>query len=440
MQRFLVLAALATLVPHAQAEPTWPVFRGGAVAGVVEDKNLPDTWDKTKNVAWVTEIPGSGWSSPIVWGDKIFLTSVIQDAKAETPKKGLYFGGERKAPPAGIHHWMVYCVDWQTGKIVWQKQAHEGPAQATHHIKNTFASETPVTDGERVYVYFGNLGLFCYDMSGKELWSKPQEVYPTMYAWGTASSPIVYKERVYVVNDNEKHSYIEALDARTGKEIWKVDRDEKTTWATPFIWENDKRTELVVCGIKKIRSYDLEGKLLWELGPMSQLVIPTPLTGHGLLYVTSGYVLDKIRPLYAVKPGASGDISLKPDENSNSYVAWHHKLAGSYNPSPILYGDYLYVLYDRGLLGCFDARTGKEIYKERIAPGANAFTVSPWAYDGKIFCLSEDGDTFVIQAGPQYKLLGKNSLDEMCMATPAITDGSLIIRTQTKLYRIKKQG
>jgi outer membrane protein assembly factor BamB len=439
MHRILAFFTLLTATMSAHAEPTWPQFRGGSAAGVVEAKNLPDAWDKNKNVTWKIDVPGTGWSSPIVWGGKIFLTAVIQDGKPEAPKKGLYFGGERKSPPPGLHHWMVYCIDWQTGRILWQKQAHEGLPPTPHHIKNTYASETPVTDGERIYAHFGNIGLFCYDMNGNELWSKKENAYPTMYGWGKAASPIVYKDRVYVVNDNEKHSYAYALDARTGKEIWQVERDEKTTWATPFIWENEKRTELVICGRNKIRSYDLDGKVLWELGPMSSLVIPTPLAKNGLLYLASGYVLDnKARPVYAVRPGASGDITLKGDEKSNAYVAWHMKFGGPYNPSPIAYGDYLYVLYDRGMLGCFDARTGKEIYKERLGAGANAFTASPWAYDGKIFCLSEDGDTFVVQAGPEFKVLSKNSLDEMCMATPAIAEGSLIIRTLSKLYRISR--
>jgi outer membrane protein assembly factor BamB len=304
------------------------------------------------------------------------------------------------------------------------------------HLKNTYASETPVTDGERVYAYFGNLGLFCYDVNGKELWSRQWGSLPMAFGWGTAASPVLHKDRLYIVNDNEKQSFLVALDKHSGKEIWRVEREEKSNWATPFIWENERRTEIITCG-KKVRSYDLDGKPLWQIGPMSSIVIPTPFARFGLLYVCSGYVLDGTRPVYAIRPGASGDISLSSGETSNMYVAWSQKQAGPYNPSPIVYGDYLYVLYDRGLFGCYDARTGKEMYKERIGPGASAFTTSPWAYDGKIFCLSEDGDTFVMAAGPQYKLIGKNSLNEMCMATPALARDSLVIRTFSKLYRIK---
>jgi len=441
MHSILFLGVLSSLLSAAPAveDANWPVFRGGLAAGVAEDPNLPDTWSTTKNVAWKTEIPGTGWSSPIVWGDRIFLTSVIQEGQGKPPKKGLYFGGEQMKPPPDVHRWMVYCIDARTGKILWESLAHKGVPSSTHHIKNTYASETPVTDGERVFAYFGNLGLFCYALDGKPQWAQHWDSNPTAFGWGTAASPIVYKDRLYIVNDNDKHSFLVALDKFTGKDIWRVERDEKSNWATPFIWENDKRTEIITCGRKKVRSYDLNGKVLWELGGMSSIAIPTPLAKGGLLYICSGYVNDKRRPIFAIRPGASGDISLKEEENSNEWIVWCRKQAGPYNPSPIAYGDYLYVLYDRGLFSCYDLRTGKEIYaKERMGPGATAFTTSPWAYGGKIFCLSEDGDTFVIKAGPKYERVGKNSLDEMCMATPAIAHGSLFIRTLTKLYRIEQ--
>jgi len=223
-----------------------------------------------------------------------------------------------------------------------------------------------------------------------------------------------------------------------------VDRpDEKSNWSTPFIWENDQRTEIITSGSGKVRSYDLDGKLLWELKGMSSITIPTPVSRFGMLYLGSGYVLEKdnFKPLYAIKPGASGDISLGKDETSNQYIAWRQKSAAPYNPSFIVHGDYLYVLKDRGTLDCYDAHTGKQVYKdERLGPAGTGFTSSPWAAGDKIFCLSEDGDTFVIQAGPQFKLLGKNSLGEMTLSTPALTRDSVIIRTETKLYRIREGG
>ena len=438
MYRTFITIAVANflLVSSGLAEVNWPQFRGCA-AGVAEDKILPDTWSATENVAWTVDIPGRAWSSPIVWGDRIFVTSAIPEGEVEAPKKGLYFGGNRDKPSDKTHRWMVYCIDWNSGRILWEHIAHKGVPEHPLHIKNTYASETPVTDGQRVYAYFGNVGLFCYDLNGKPLWSKRYESFKIRYDWGTAASPVLHEDRLYIVNDNDEQSFLVALDKETGDQIWRVDRDEKSNWATPYVWKNKQRTELVTCGTGKVRSYSLDGKLLWELGGMSVIVIPTPFAAHGLLYITSGYVGDKKRPLFAIRPGAQGDITLKDGQTSNEYILWCQKQGGPYNPSPIIYGDYLYVLYDRGMLSCYDAQTGSKIYgRQRIAPGANAFTSSPWANDGKIFCLSEDGDTFIIQAGPEFKVLGKNSLDEMCMATPAILRGSLIIRTLTKLYRI----
>jgi outer membrane protein assembly factor BamB len=433
----IIIATTLLLVSNSFAEVNWPHLRGGT-SGVVEDKTLPDTWSASENIVWSVEIPGRGWSSPIVWGERIFVTSAISEGDIEVPKKGLYLGGNRDKPSDKTHRWMVYCIDFNSGKILWQRVAHKGIPQHPLHIKNTYASETPVTDGQRVYAYFGNVGLFCYDMNGKSLWSKTFGSFKIRYDWGTAASPVLYKDRLYIVNDNEERSFLVALDKETGDEIWRVPRDEKSNWATPYLWENEKRTELITAGRGKVRSYDLDGRLLWELGGMSSIVIPTPLSAHGLLYVTSGYVGDRKRPLFAIRPGAEGDITLKDDGNGNEYIAWCQKQGGPYNPSPIVYGDYLYVLYDRGMLSCYEARTGAEVYsRQRIAPGANAFTASPWANDGKLFCLSEDGETFVIQAGPEFKVLGKNTLDEMCMATPAALRGSLITRTLTKLHRIR---
>jgi outer membrane protein assembly factor BamB len=313
--------------------------------------------------------------------------------------------------------------------------------QTAHHLKNTYASETPVTDGERVYAHFGHLGTYCFDMDGKPLWSKTWPPYPTRYGWGTASSPALHEGRLYLVNDNDKESFLVALDKATGEEIWRIPRDEESNWATPYVWQNGQRTEIVTCGTNRVRSYDLDGKLLWELAGMSSIAIPTPFTSHDLLYVTSGYVGDETRPVFAIRPGASGDISLRRGETSNEHIAWFWPQAGPYNPSPLVYGDFYYTLFDRGFLTCHEAETGKLVYdKQRFEVGASAFTASPWAYNGKLFCLSEDGDTFVVEAGPEYKLLGKNSIGEMCMATPAIARGSLILRTQDRPYRIRSRA
>ena len=431
----VMLVALGA-APMARRADNWPQFRGPNAAGIAEGARLPETWSATEHVAWKTAIPGRGWSSPIVWGDRIFVTSVVASGEIEPPRKGLYFGGERPAS-AAEHRWMVYAVDWATGKIVWEREAHRGAPPVARHLKNSYASETPITDGERLYAYFGNVGLFCFDLSGKPLWSQRWDVRPMRYGWGTAASPVLHQGRLFVVNDNDEQSFLIALDARTGRTIWRVDRQERSNWATPFIWENDRRTEIVTPGTGKIRSYDVDGKPLWELGPMSSITIPTPFARFGLLYVASGYVGDPVRPVYAIRPGASGDITLGKDQTTSEFIAWHLPQGGPYNPSPLVYGDYYYTLYDRGFITCHDARTGKEIYaKVRIDPETSAFTASPWAYNGRIFALSEEGDTYVIQAGPDYKLLGKNRLNEFSMATPAIARDSVLLRTDSHLYRI----
>jgi len=439
---FSLLACLA--VPgisrvFAAESADWPQFRGPSAAGVSANTSLPDKWSATENVAWKTDLPGRGWSSPIVRGRKIFLTAAIKDGgEMEAAKKGLYLGGERPAP-GDPHRWIVYCLDLDSGKIVWEKEAHRGVLQHGYHVKNSPASETPVSDGQRVYAYFGNVGLFCFDIEGKLLWSKKWESFPTMFGWGTAASPVLHGERIYVLNDNDKQSFLVALDKKTGEQIWRVERDEKSTWATPFIWENGKRTEIVTPGKRAVRSYDLDGKLLWSFSGMSNLVIPTPLASDGLLFVSSGYVGDKLRPLYAIRPGASGDITLKPGETSNEFIAWSLPTGGPYNPSPLFYDGRLYVLYDRGQLSCLDAKTGKVLYDRQRLPNGNAFTTSPWAVAGRVFCLSEDGVCYALRAGDKFEVLHTNKLadDDMCMATPALAGDRLLIRTAARMYCIR---
>ncbi len=432
---FLTMWVASAGLPLHAGE-NWPQFRGDQASGVATGKNLPDAWSTTKNVVWKTEIPGKSWSSPIVWGDKVFVTTCVAAGKAEPPKTGFYAPKATAIPP-GEHRWMVFCLDARSGKVLWEKVAHQGRPEQTVHVKNNYAPETPVTDGERVYAYFGNLGLFCYDLNGKELWSKKWGSFPTRLGWGTGASPILHRDRIYVVNDNEKTSFLSALDKKTGKEIWRVERDEKSSWATPFVWEHKQRTEIITSATGKVRSYDLDGKLLWELSGMSEICIPTPVAAHDLLFISSGYEFARPRPVYAIRPGAAGDITLKKGETSNQFIAWHKEPAGAYHPSPLVYGDHLYVLYSLGLIACYDARTGKEVYgKQRLG---GSFAASPWAYGGKIFCLSEDGDTYVIGAGHEFKLLGKNRLEEMCLATPAISRERVFIRTFSKLYCIKNE-
>jgi outer membrane protein assembly factor BamB len=434
---FLLMLALA--IP-ATAADNWPRYRGPGALGVAEDAELPDSWDTSKNVEWKRDIPGRGWSSPIVWGNRVFLTTVANAGKTEDARKGLYFGGDRSKASKDVHEWRVLCLDLATGKIVWNEVVHKAAPQNPVHIKNSYASETPVTDGERVYAYFGNVGVFCFDLDGSLQWKKPFPVVRTRNDWGTAASPVLHDGRLYIVNDNEEQSYLVALEAASGEEVWRVNREEGSNWAAPFVWENDLRTEIITPGTGQTRSYDLTGKQLYEFGGASSITIATPYAKFGRLYVSSGYILDRKKPIWSIQPGASGDISLKPDETSNEFVSWCQKSAGPYNPSTIVYGDQLYVLLDRGLVTSYDAHTGEPVYGRQRLPNGRAFTSSPVAANGRLYFVNEFGTTFVVKAGRKFELLAENSLaeDDMCMATPAIAGNRLLIRTDTRLYCIRE--
>ncbi len=422
----------------AAAGADWAQFRGPGARGVADGAGFPERWSATENVAWKADVPGRGWSSPVVWGDRVFLTTVVNRGASEAPKKGLYLGGNRPAPPGGVHEWWVYCLDLGSGQVRWKEKVNEGPPATPIHIKNSYASETPVTDGERAYFYFGNVGVFAYDLVGKRIWSRPMEPHATRYGWGTASSPALHGDRLYIVNDNEEHSFLLALEERTGKELWRIERDEKSSWSTPYVWENSLRTEIVTPGTGRVRAYDLDGKELWSLRGMSGITIATPFAEGDLCYVTSGFVGSRLRPIYAIRAGASGDISLSWGQTSNAHIAWCQPTAAPYNPSTLLYRDRLYVLLDRGMFSAYDAGTGAPLYERERIPQGGGFTASPWAADGKIFCLNEDGVTFVLRAGDKFELLHANRLadDDMGMATPAIAGDRLLLRTSAHLYCI----
>ena len=451
-----LLLTLLLLVATDGAAQHWPKFRGANAGNVADDPALPDTWSETENIAWKIDIPGLSWSSPVVWDDHIFITTAISAAGDEEvqPIPGLYDPGEHNGavPPAGEHRWVVYDIDFETGAVRWARELHREVPTITRHLKNSYASETPVTDGERLYVYFGAIGMVAaLDFDGEILWTKDTGTFNTMQAMATASSPALHDDRLYVLNDNTTQSFLTALDTATGEEIWRVNRQEGgQTWATPLIWENSLRTEIVTAASSRVRSYDLDGSLLWELGGMSLLTTPSPFTSHGLVYISSGYPGGALRPVYAIQPGATGDISRYQEVSSglqegfpgtrsysrDDHVVWSYPLLGTYSTTALVYGDIYYTLLDRGFLLAHDASTGEEIYGRQRLEIGNGFTASPWGYNGKIFLLSEDGDTFVVKAGAEFEILHKNSLNEMSLSTPAVARGSLILRTQSKLYRI----
>ena len=435
----LSLAALAAA--PAAGNDNWPQFRGPTMNAVVaDDPDLPERWSETENVEWVAEVPGLGWSSPVVWGGRVFLTTVAADGDFEQPKPGLYAPRGRPDPVPLQHDWRVYCLDLETGAVLWTRSVRTGRPSFPRHMKNSYASETPATDGERVYVRFGELGLYTFDLDGNEVWRVEIPDRRTRSDWGSASSPVLHDDLLIIVYDNEEASWIAALDKRTGAERWRTARDEVSSWASPYVWEHEGRTEIVTSGVNRIRSYDLDGNLIWEMdGRMSWAAIATPFSSHGLVYVNSGYFRDEHRPVYAIRPGASGDVTLGAGERSNEYVAWYQPRAGNYNTSPLVYGDVYYSLLDRGFFEAYDAKTGEPVYgRQRIRVGAS-FTSSPWAYNGKIFALSEQGDTYVIRAGREFEVIGVNRLGDLALASPAIAGDRLLIRTRSKLYSIRKE-
>ena len=464
---FISLSLAATIPTRAAGPFDWPQFRGPGGNGVADESKLPQKWSTTDNVAWAVDVPGRGWSSPIVWGDRVFVTTAVNDGAFKAPSTGI-FGNDYVAELAkqglpeaeivkrvvtrdieltsdtGAVSYRVYAFDAKTGRVVWQQEAHRGHPAGGRHRKNTYASETPVTDGERLYVSFGgNVGVFCYSLDGKLLWKKNWPPQPIYLDFGTASSPVVHNGRVYQLHDNDGEGFLSALDARTGAELWNVKRLDaapmKSGWATPFIWQHKGRTEIVTIGRALVVSYDANGRELWRLKGMTQAT-PSPVASGDVLYVGSGSQGESNRPLVAIRAGASGDISLQKDQSANDFVAWLQPRFSGYTPSPLVYRGRVYAINDNGILQVADAATGVEVFKARMGGGGHTFSSSPVASQGLIYLTSEDGDTFVIRAGDRYEEIAKNSLGEMSLATPAAGADSLYVRTQTKLYRIRNSG
>jgi outer membrane protein assembly factor BamB len=471
MRRRTVLALLISalsapsLLIGSEPPVAWPQFRGPAGAGILADGKLPTAWSAKDNIVWNTAVQGRGWSSPVAWNNTVFVTSAISPGAFKAPSTGI-FGNDYVAElmkqglpedevnkrvisrdielsaETGEIRYMVYALDAATGKLKWEREAHKGTPFGGRHRKNTYASETPATDGARLYVYFGNVGLFAYSLDGKLLWTAKFDPQPMYLDFGTAASPVVSDGRVFVVHDNDGKSFAAAVDAKTGKQLWKVDRDLPSNgptsgWSTPFVWKNAQRSEVVVIGRAHAVSYAPDsGKELWRMRGLTGQSTPSPVAADGLLYLATGSQGESNRPVFAVRPGASGDISLAKGAEQNQFVAWFHPRASAYTSSPLVYRGRMYVVNDNGILTVFDSKTGKEIYKARAGGSGNTFSASPWAADGKVYLLSEDGHTFVIEAGDKYVELSKNSLDEMSLASPALAPNAIFLRTQTRLYRI----
>ena len=441
MKRFSIsILPLAILVLSSTANAqNWPSFRGPNASGVADGTNPPITWEveKTQNVLWKTDIPGLSHASPVVWGNQIFVISAISsDAKTSFIAKDRGIG---LANDDAKHTWMIYALDKRNGRILWSNKAYEGVPRAKRHVKATQANSTPVTDGRYVVALFGSEGLACYDTNGKLLWKQDLGVLnPGLWddknsSWGHSSSPIIYRDLVIMQADGHAQSFIAAYNLKDGKQAWRVDRNEITSWATPAIYQSKNRVDLIVNGGRYIRGYDpLTGKELWRFSDNeTQVKMQAPLVANDLIFITGGYPAG--RPMYAFRPGAVGDISLKSGEDKNDFLAWTAPKGSPYTPTPIIYGDLFYTLADNGVLSAYVAKTAELVYQQRLP---SSFSASPVAADGRLYLASEDGDVFVVKAGRQYELLSKNTMGQPLMASPALSEGMLILRGQHGVYAL----
>ena len=425
---------------------SWPSFRGPQASGVSEGQNLPDQWNgKTgENILWHTKIPGLAHSSPIVWGKRVYVTSAVSSDPKATFKPGLYGDGDASKDQSQ-HRWMIYALDKQTGKIVWERVAFQGEPREKRHIKATYANSTPATDGRIVVAWFGSQGLYTYDVNGRLLWKVDlgrldAGAYdiPT-YEWGTASSPIIWKDLVILQCDTQTDSFIIALNAKTGETVWKTDRDEIPSWGSPTVITTSKGDELVTNASNFIRGYDPRtGKELWRLGRSSKITAPTPIFSDDVLVVVSGRGPE--RPIFVLKPGARGDITLPDGKTSSEAVIWSRTGRGSYMPTPLIYDGILYVLANNGTFDAYNLKTGDEVYRQRLPVIGSGFSASPVAADGKIYLSNEDGEIVVIAAGQKFSHIATNTMGELLMATPALSDGVMYVRSAESLFAVGKKN
>jgi len=430
----LAAAALACVLVNAPAYcQNWPAFRGDNATGIAASAHPPSTWDvaSSRSIRWKLALPGLGHSSPIVWGERIYITSAVPLEKTSDELKtgDVDAAGIDPAKDLVPHAWNLYAIDRATGKIVWERAVHRGVPRSKRHAKGSHASATPATNGKFIVALFGSEGLFCLDAAGKIVWKQDLGLMdvglvddPT-YQWGPASSPIIVDNLVVVQNDRHKDSFLIAFDLATGKEAWRSPRAEWPAWSTPAVMRTAARAEIITNSPHYIRGHDpRSGKELWRVqDPGGEVKVVTPVASDGLVIVTGGYPAGA-RPIYAIRAG--GEVAWKADNGS------------PYTPTPVVYDGILYILRDNGVVSAHDVRTGERIYQQRLAAGAGGFSASPVAADGKVYFTSEDGDIFVVRAGRTFELLARNTMKQVCMATPAISGDMLIVRTRSMLYGI----
>jgi outer membrane protein assembly factor BamB len=419
----------------------WPQFRGPNASGVAEGGKPPIAFNgvKGENIRWKTPIPGVAVSSPIVWGEFVFVTTAISSDPQATLRHGLY-GDVEPINDSSKHSWKIYCLNKKDGGVIWERTAHEGVPKTKRHPKSSQASCTPVTNGKYIVANFGSEGLYAYDTKGNLVWKQDLGLlnagwfFDPDYEWGLASSPILYRDLVIVQADIQKNSFLAAFRLNDGKQVWKTMRDEIPSWGTPTIYEDRLRPELITHATRFIRGYDpVTGKELWRLSGNSEITAPTPIVANGLIYVTNGY--RGIQPIYAIRPGASGDISLKEGQEKSDQIAWSSKRGGPYTPTPLVYGDLLYIVSNNGVLSAYEAKSGERLYQQRVGKGGS-YSASLVAADARIYLTSEDGDVYVVKTGRTFELLAENTLGEVAMATPAISGDLLILRGLKHVFAI----
>lgn len=419
----------------------WPSFRGPFALGFIENSKCVEKWNPEtgENILWKTEIPGLGHSSPVVWDEKIFLTSAKSGSGDDYLKVGLYGDGDA-VEDSTEHEFKLYCIDKNSGKILWEKLAYKGIPKVKRHTKASHADPTPATDGKHVLAFFGSQGLYCYDFAGNLLWKKdfgrlnagPYNA-PEL-EWGFSSSPIIYKGKVIVECDVLNGGFITVLDIETGAQVWRAERDEVATWSTPAVVEYNGKTQVVVNGWKHIGGYDFEtGEEIWRMSGGGDIPTPTPVFTNNLVYINNAH--GKFSPIYAIKPDATGDITPGENELTNRFIVWSIKRGGAYMQTPLVYNNFLYNLQTNGMLTVFNATTGEQLYKQSL-DATGGYSASAVVSGENLYFLAENGDVLVLKAGPAYKPVAHNNLNDILMATPAISGNVLYFRTQKSLIAV----
>jgi outer membrane protein assembly factor BamB len=421
----------------------WPQFRGPQAGGVDATAVAPIQWDieKGEKVRWQTTIPGLAHSSPIIWNDRVYVTTAVRPGKADL-KVGLY-GDIASANDQEKHQWRLLALDKASGKIVFDKPGYEAIPRVKRHTKSSHCNSSPATDGKHIVALFGSEGLFCFDMDGQLLWKKDLGPLDSGYyqvpsaQWGFASSPVIYDGKVVVLCDVQTNSFLTVFDLADGKELWRTPRKDVPTWGTPTVAKVGERTEILVNGWHHIGAYDFsDGTETWKLKGGGDIPVPTPVVASGLAYFTSGH--GNSRPMRAIRLAAKGDITPSEVGATNAAIAWAHARQGNYMQTPIVVGDRVYGCLDNGVLTCFDAKTGAISYNERLGTGSEGFTASPVSDGRHLFFPSEVGNVYVVPADGKFSIAATNKLNETCMASPAISDGTLFFRTRDRLIAIGK--